>query len=161
MIFSAPLVLFALLALPVLWWLLRATPPAPRAQNFPAVRLLVALRPREETPARTPWWLLALRLAAASLIIIGLAGPILGGGGTQIGGTGPVLLVVDNDWAAGPDWSARLAAAQAVLDLADRKGAQVALLATASGLTPPRDAVHAAGAAASDTIGAGACAVGH
>ena len=138
MIFSAPLVLFALLALPVLWWLLRATPPAPRAQNFPAVRLLAALRPREETPARTPWWLLALRLAAASLIIIGLAGPILGGGATQISGSGPVLLVVDNGWSSGPDWSARLAAAHAVLDQADRKGAAVALLATAAGLNLPR-----------------------
>jgi len=75
MIFTAPWVLLALLALPVLWWLLRATPPAPRAQNFPAIRLLAALRPREETPARTPWWLLALRLAASALIILGVAGP--------------------------------------------------------------------------------------
>src|ERR1700722_15988175 len=80
MIFTTPLILLALLALPVLWWLLRATPPAPRAQNFPAIRLLVDLHPREETPARTPWWLLALRLSAAALIILGLAGPLLGGG---------------------------------------------------------------------------------
>ena len=138
MIFSSPLILLALLALPVLWWLLRATPPAPRAQNFPAVRLLAALRPREETPARTPWWLLALRLAAASLIIFGLAGPILGGGGTQISGSGPVLVVVDNGWASGPDWSARLAAAQAVLDQAERRNTPVALLATAAGLSAPR-----------------------
>jgi hypothetical protein len=137
-IFSSPLILLALLALPVLWWLLRATPPAPRAQNFPAVRLLAALRPREETPARTPWWLLALRLAAASLIIFGLAGPILGGGGTQISGSGPVLVVVDNGWASGPDWSARLAAAQAVLDQAERRNTPVALLATAAGLSAPR-----------------------
>jgi hypothetical protein len=138
MIFTAPWVLLALLALPVLWWLLRATPPAPRAQNFPAVRLLAALRPREETPARTPWWLLALRLVAAALIIVGLAGPILGGGGAQVAGDGPVLLVIDNGWAAGPDWPARLAAAQSVLDQADRKGVDVALLPTAAGITPPR-----------------------
>jgi hypothetical protein len=64
MIFEAPALLLALVLLPLLWWLLRATPPAPRAQRFPAIRLLATLRPEEETPARTPWWLLALRMAA-------------------------------------------------------------------------------------------------
>ncbi len=137
MIFAAPWVLAALLVLPVLWWLLRATPPAPRAQNFPAIRLLAALRPREETPARTPWWLLALRLAAAALIVVGLAGPILGGGGSKLAGSGPVLLVIDNGWSAGPDWAARLQTADAVLDQADREARQVALLATAAGTEPP------------------------
>jgi hypothetical protein len=137
MIFTAPWVLLALLALPVLWWLLRATPPAPRAQNFPAIRLLAALRPREETPARTPWWLLALRLAASALIIIGVAGPVAGGGGDALPGRGPVLLVVDNGWASGPDWPARQAAISSVLDRAERDGRKVALLATAAGLEPP------------------------
>ncbi len=80
MIFATPWVLAALVLLPVLWWLLRATPPAPRAQSFPAIRLLAGLRPKEETPARTPWWLLALRLAAAALVILGLARPVLTGG---------------------------------------------------------------------------------
>lgn len=92
MMFTAPAVLLALALLPLLWWLLRATPPAPRAQSFPAIRLLAGLRPREETPARTPWWLLALRLSAAALIIVGLAGPILGGGGKPVAGRGPILL---------------------------------------------------------------------
>ena len=137
MIFTAPWVLLALLALPVLWWLLRATPPAPRAQNFPAIRLLAALRPREETPARTPWWLLALRLAASALIILGVAGPVSGGGGTALPGAGPVLLVIDNGWAAGPDWAARQQAASAVLDRAERDRRKVALLATAAGIEAP------------------------
>jgi len=137
MIFTAPWVLLALLALPVLWWLLRATPPAPRAQNFPAIRLLAALRPREETPARTPWWLLALRLAASALIILGVAGPVSGGGGGALPGAGPVLLVIDNGWASGPDWAARQQAASAVLDRAERDRRRVALLATASGIEAP------------------------
>ncbi len=134
MIFSAPAVLLALLLLPVLWWLLRATPPAPRAQTFPAIRLLAGLRPREETPARTPWWLLALRLCAAALIIVGLAGPILGTGGMALPGRGPLLLVIDNGWAAAPDWPARLARANTVLDQAERQGRPVSLLATAASL---------------------------
>ena len=61
--FAAPWLLLALPALPLLWWLLRVSPPAPRTQAFPAIRLLRDLPPTEETPHRTPWWLLLLRLA--------------------------------------------------------------------------------------------------
>ncbi|WP_245211843.1 DUF4159 domain-containing protein [Neoroseomonas oryzicola] len=128
--FAAPWLLLALPALPVLWWLLRVSPPAPRTQAFPAIRLLRDLPPTEETPHRTPWWLLLLRLVAAALVIIGLARPVwqpqAGGGGS-----GPLLLVVDNGWAAAPDWPARVASASAALDAAAREGRRVALLATA------------------------------
>ena len=130
MIFAAPWVLLALAALPVLWWLLRVTPPSPRIQAFPAIRLLAGLRAREETAARTPWWLLALRLLAAGLIIVGLAGPVLDAA-TGLPGTGPMLLVIDDGWAAAPDWSARITAAQSALDRAERAGRNVALLTTA------------------------------
>ncbi|NMJ41368.1 DUF4159 domain-containing protein [Roseomonas sp. JC162] len=131
MAFAAPWLLLALPALPVLWWLLRVSPPAPRTQAFPAIRLLRDLPPTEETPHRTPWWLLLLRLVAAALVIIGLARPVwqpqAGGGGS-----GPLLLVVDNGWAAAPDWPARVAAASAALDGAAREGRRVALLTTAA-----------------------------
>src|SRR3546814_3797756 len=63
--FAVPWALTALAALPVLWWLLRIIPPAPRRVSFPAVRLLEGLRPREDTPHTTPWWLLLLRLLIA------------------------------------------------------------------------------------------------
>ena len=59
--FLNPWLLAALAALPVLWWLLRATPPAPRRLAFPGVRLLLGLRDPERMPDRTPWWLLLLR----------------------------------------------------------------------------------------------------
>ena len=144
MMFTTPLILLALVLLPILWWLLRATPPAPRAQNFPAIRLLAALRPKEETPARTPWWLLALRLAAATLIIVGLAGPILGGAGHGLAGPGPLLLVIDNGYAAAPDWPARLEAANTILDQADRQNRKISLLPTAASPDAPRgSALHA------------------
>ncbi|MCQ4160676.1 DUF4159 domain-containing protein [Roseomonas sp. GC11] len=138
--FVVPWLLLALPALPLIWWLLRVTPPAPRRQAFPALRLLRDLPAAEETPARTPWWLLLLRLAAAALIILGLARPVWapGGGGAQ--GEGPLLLVVDDGWASGADWAARMAAAQAALDGAARDGRRVALLATAPAQadgTPP------------------------
>ena len=52
--FLSPLWLLVLAALPILWWLLRITPPAPRRARFPAIQLLLGLHPREETPAQTP-----------------------------------------------------------------------------------------------------------
>ena len=65
--FAQPLLLLGLLSLPVLWWLLRVMPPRPRRIEFPPTRLLFDIRPKEETPSRTPWWLTLLRLAAAAL----------------------------------------------------------------------------------------------
>ncbi|MBR0683878.1 DUF4159 domain-containing protein [Roseomonas eburnea] len=129
--FAAPWLLLALPALPLLWWLLRVSPPAPRAQAFPAILLLRDLPPTEETPHRTPWWLLLLRLAAAALLICGLARPVwqpqTGGGGS-----GPLLVAIDNGWAAAPDWPARAATAAAALEAAGREGRRVALLPTAA-----------------------------
>lgn len=131
MIFAEPWVLAALAALPVLWWLLRVTPPAPRTETFPAIRLLLGLHAREETPARTPWWLLLLRLTAAGFVIVALARPVLDAG-ASLAGNGPVLLVLDNGWAAATDWARRIEAANAVLDRAGRTGHRVALLTTAA-----------------------------
>ncbi len=137
--FAAPWLLLALPALPVLWWLLRVTPPAPRRIGFPALRLLRDLPVAEETPSRTPWWLLLLRMAAAALLILGLARPVLGPGASA-GGEGPLLLVVDDGWAAAADWPDRMAAAGAALESAGREGRRAALLATAPSETaePPR-----------------------
>ena len=128
--FAAPWLLVALAALPVLWWLLRVTPPTPRRVAFPAVRLLHDLPILEETPSRTPWWLLLLRILAAALVVLGLARPVWGPG-AGVGGEGPLLLAVDDGWAAAADWPARMAAATAALDRAGREGRAAALLATA------------------------------
>jgi len=76
--FGSPIILTALLSLPVLWWLLRVTPPLPRRTLFPPLRLLRGLEDEEQTPAATPWWLLLLRLLAAALLILALADPLLG-----------------------------------------------------------------------------------
>ncbi len=143
MIFVAPWVLVALAGLPVLWWLLRVMPPAPRRESFPAIRLLSGLDAVEETAARTPWWLLALRIAAAGLVILALARPVLDAGG-QFAGAGPLLLVLDNGWASAADWNHRVQAADAVLDRAERTGRKVALLATAADGTGAAPSVSAA-----------------
>ncbi len=137
--FAAPWLLLALPALPLLWWLLRVTPPQPRRQAFPAAILLRDLPLTEETPARTPWWVLLLRLAAAALLILGLARPVLGPGGTAQG-SGTLLLLLDDGWASGPDWPLRVAIAQSELDRAGREGRPAALLVTTpgEGAQPPR-----------------------
>ncbi len=73
--FAQPLVLLGLLSLPVLWWLLRLVPPRPRRQKLGPAQLLFDILPKEETPARTPWWLTLLRLTLAALLILAAAGP--------------------------------------------------------------------------------------
>ena len=75
----------------MIWWLLRVTPPAPRRIAFPAIRLLLGLAPREETPARTPWWLILLRMVLAGLVILALAHPLLNPQ-VRLPGDGPVVL---------------------------------------------------------------------
>ena len=131
MIWTAPFLLLALPLLPLLWWLLRVTPPAPRTQQFPAIRLLEGLRAAEVTAARTPPWLLALRMAAVGLVIVGLAGPVFDAA-SRLPGQGVLLLVVDDGWGAAPDWAGRMAAANAALDQAGRDGRPVRLLLTAA-----------------------------
>jgi len=82
------------------------TPPQPRRILFPPMRLLLGLKDEEQTPAHTPWWLLLLRLVAAGLLILALADPMLGRA-VKILGNGPLVLVVDNGWAAAKNWGQR------------------------------------------------------
>src|SRR5258708_22202179 len=104
--FGTRVIVGARAALPVLWWLLRVTPPLPRRTLFPPLRLLRGLEDEEQTPAATPWWLLLLRLLAAALLILALADPLLGQSPT-LTTAGPLVLVVDNGWTAARDWEAR------------------------------------------------------
>ena len=50
--FLSPWLLAGLLALPVIWWLLRTIPPRPRRIEFPPTRILVGIENREKTPAQ-------------------------------------------------------------------------------------------------------------
>ncbi len=137
--FLSPVWLLMLAALPILWWLLRVTPPAPRRALFPAIRLLLQLKPKEETPAQTPLWLLLLRLLIAALVILALAHPLLNPG-AQIASTGPVVIVVDDGWAAARHWTARKSMIGDLIDRAERNRQPVMLLPTAPLVTgePPR-----------------------
>jgi hypothetical protein len=106
--FLSPWLLAGLLALPVIWWLLRTIPPRPRRLAFPPTRILMDVENREKTPAQTPWWLTLIRMAAAALVILALAEPVLNPNRDKaLGGSGPVVLVVDNGWTAAAQWSSR------------------------------------------------------
>ena len=104
--FTSPLVLGALAALPIIWLLLRAMPPAPQRKPFPAFIILRQLTAKEETPDKTPWWLLLLRLALAGIIILALAGPILNAP-PETQQRGPLVLILDDSWPAANHWRAR------------------------------------------------------
>jgi hypothetical protein len=131
--FLQPWILVGLAALPAIWWLLRLTPPSPQHVVFPPTRLLKDLKPTEETPAHSPWWLTALRMLLAALIIFALARPVLNPDRQSFAGTGPLLLVVDNGWASAAHWPERREAIEAAIDRAASDGKTVVLAPTAPG----------------------------
>ncbi len=126
--FTLPLVLTALAALPVLYYLLRLTPPRPRQVSFPPLKLILDLKPKEETPARTPWWLLLLRLLLAALVILAMAGPIWNPTPASESGRGPLLVLLDDGWPGAVQWDRRIAAASEALTTAAREGRPGAVL---------------------------------
>src|SRR5208337_3500386 len=124
--FAAPAVLVALVGLGALYFLLRVTPPVPRRALFPPLRLLIGLKSNETQPARTPWPILALRLAVGALIILAMAQPLWNSLGGLVG-SGPLLVLVDDGWAAAPTFERRMAFARQRLDGAARSGRIVAV----------------------------------
>ncbi len=130
--FTTPLMLAALIALPAIWWLLRVTPPAPKEQPFPAFLILRKLTNPRETPDRTPWWLLLMRMLLAALVIVALAGPVLNAP-PKTPATGPILLVVDDSYAAAHHWRARKDAMLTSAAEAEQAGRAVYMLTTAPG----------------------------
>ena len=124
--FSAPWLLLGLVALPILWILLRAVPPAPIKRRFPGVALLLGLTDDEVHADKTPWWLMLLRMLAAAAVIIGFSGPVLNPKDSGIG-TGPLLIVVDGTWADAADWAKRQDRISGLLEAASRAGRVVSL----------------------------------
>jgi hypothetical protein len=134
--FLNPWLLAALATLPLIYWLLRTVPPRPRGVVFPPERY-TRLESREKTPAKTPWWLLLIRLAAAALVILALAEPVLKPSReTAFAGTGPVVIVIDNGWAGAPRWAERTATAQPLIGEAESWNRPVIVLATAAASRP-------------------------
>ncbi|MCW1918323.1 DUF4159 domain-containing protein [Rhodobacter sp. KR11] len=133
--FASPLILLALVAVPVLWFLLRAIPPAPITRRFPGVALMLGLADENRQAARTPWWLLLLRMLAVTAAVLGFAGPVLNPSEANLSRK-PLLILFDGGWAEAADWPQRLAKAASLIDAAERMGrpVAVALLTDAPGV---------------------------
>jgi uncharacterized protein DUF4159/aerotolerance regulator-like protein len=126
--FAEPLVLLGVISLPVLWWLLRLIPPRPRRINFPPTRLLFDIAPKEETPSRTPWWLLLLRLGLAALLIVAAAGPLWNPPIATSSAASPLMLLIDDGWAAAATWDRRIRTAEDLVARAETNKTGVALV---------------------------------
>ena len=148
--FAEPMLLLGLLSLPVLWWVLRVMPPRPRRLEFPPTRLLFDIAPREETPARTPWWLTALRLMAAALVILAAAGPVWNPQtGLAAATRAPLVILLDDGWSAASSWDIRIKAADELVAKADNDRRGVALIPLSE---PARDITMMTGGTARVTL---------
>lgn len=124
--FTAPWVLLGLVALPALWWLLRAVPPAPIRRRFPAVSLLLGLEHEQVEARKTPLWLVVLRMLAAVALIVGLSGPVLNPDRAQDRSI-PLIVLLDSHWPAAPDWPRRVQKVDQLLSQAEQSGQPVAV----------------------------------
>ncbi|MFQ1699662.1 DUF4159 domain-containing protein [Loktanella agnita] len=124
--FAAPWLLLGLLALPILWILLRAVPPAPIRRRFPGVALLLGLTDDENQTDRTPWWLLLLRMLAVAALIVGFAGPVLNPQNAR-DGAGNLVIVMDGTWAGAQSWQARIDRVDTLLSEAAANNRRVAV----------------------------------
>jgi len=129
--FANPLILFGLLSLPVIWWLLRLTPPRPKAEIFPPLRILATVLKREETPAQSPWWLTLLRMLLAAAVILAIADPVMNPRASSLNSAGPLALVIDNGWSSSVDWERRVETANMLIDEAESADVPVSLTFTA------------------------------
>ncbi len=126
--FLAPLTLIGLIVLPLIWWLLRVTPPSPKKQTFPPLRILQDVVTEEETPDSTPIWLLLFRLFLTALVAIALARPIF----MQPEGIAdrPITLIIDDGWDGAANWSAMIKEAESRIADARRKNLDVLIART-------------------------------
>jgi hypothetical protein len=149
--FASPAILFALIALPAIWWLLRLTPPRPKAEVFPPLAILAMVLKRQETPAKSPWWLTLLRMLMAAALIFAIADPVMNPRTGSLSASGPLVLVVDNSWSTAEDWQRRLDTADMLIDDAEQADLPVSIVFTADAT---HDAVPGTAASARENLGA-------
>jgi hypothetical protein len=113
-------------------------PPRPKQVAFPATRILVGLDNTEKTPAKTPWWLTLIRMLAATFVILALAEPVLNPNREPaLTGSGPVVLIVDNGWAAAARWPLRTRMIDRLIGEAEAQSRPVVVVPTASTTKTP------------------------
>lgn len=130
--FLSPVLLAAVITIPVLWWLLRVMPPRPKTVKFPAFFLLQDLKADLKTPSHTPWWLLLLRSLIFLFFILAMADPVMKLSVGVPGSGGAVLVAVDNGWSSAAGWNERQAKLREYLAQIRRSNRTVIFLPTAA-----------------------------
>lgn len=126
----APWMLLAVPAVVGLWWLMRSIPKKPIKQIFPGISLLFNLETDEKTPKKAPWWQYIPITLASTALIAAMTSPAFES--DLIGNDkGPILLVVDNSWAAGKNWAAHSDQIKQVIDKAEKSNRTILVLPTA------------------------------
>lgn len=126
--FAAPWALVGLAALPLLWRLMKTTPPRPRREKFPPMHIISRISSKDRTPDKMPLWHRQMRIAMAAAAVIGLAQPEWNPETALDSEEGPVRLLVDNGPAAARHWEDRVRTMNRLIDRADRENRLVMLL---------------------------------
>jgi len=129
--FGAPLILMALVVLPVIWFLLRITPPRPQHEPFAPLKILLPLMSEEKTAQKSPWWLVLLRLLMAGLIIFALSQPVMRPRSLLLSQQDALVLMIDNGFAAAPQWQSHIENARKLIIEAGSRRMPVTIIATA------------------------------
>ncbi len=141
--FLAPLVLLGLLTLPIVWWVLRISPPKPREQIFPPLRILEGVQSDEETPSGTPLWLLLFRLLMVALVAFALAQPIIKSANSTT--LSRPTIFIDQGVFSAPIWEDIIDEAERLARVAQRNNLEVSLIPSedeALGFRPAREAIE-------------------
>lgn len=137
--FLNPWLLAAFITLPLLYFVLRMLPPPPKDIVLATTRFLEKLTTQKRTTSKTPWWILLLRMLILACFILAFAHPVIKPD-QEIRISNPLLLVLDNDWAAAQNWDQiRDSAANVIATAADADiPVALALTTPAIGQTNPR-----------------------
>jgi hypothetical protein len=137
----APLTLIGLITLPLVWWILKVSPPAPKRRQFPPLAILQGVETDEETPNATPLWVLLYRLLMVALAVFALSLPLLQADAVET--DRPLTLIIDDSAAAAPVWSDLIDDARTRLRDARRNNQDVILLVGERETTDPIPAEEA------------------
>jgi len=150
--FLNPWALAALIILPVIYWLLRFTPPKPQSVRFPPFRLLLGLISKEDETDKTPWWLVLLRLMLAAVVIIAVARPVITDNKQLNLSKDPLLIIIDNDWSTANNWQIHQTVLLQTIDAAQTLNIPVAIATTTATSQPQSIKMQTAKAASNQAV---------
>jgi hypothetical protein len=140
--FLSPWILAGLALLPVLYYLLQITPPAPKRIFFPATRFLAGLTPETTTSDKTPWWILLLRMMIVALVLLALSQPVLNPQ-SGLSGNHNVRIIMDNGWEAQQSWTLQQRKAREIIGKIDGQDSrEIFILTTAPEAGKDKPASH-------------------